>query len=256
MCLILVAWRVHPDFPLVVAANRDEFFARPTARAAWWSEPEGIFAGRDLQAGGTWLGVNRGGAFAGLTNFRDPAQQRPDTPSRGALVADALADTRPVTERLVWLARHGGDYNGFNLIFSDGRDLAIHESVSRQGRVLEPGLYGLSNHLLDSPWPKVVAAKSRLHAALNCLPDTAPLLALLRDDRQAPDEELPRTGVSLEWERLLSSAFIRAPGYGTRGSTVILQDRTGRISFREWTWDEAGEQTGPLVEEDFPCDVG
>lgn len=253
MCLILVAWRAHPDFPLVVAANRDEFFARPTARAAWWSEPPGLFAGRDLQAGGTWLGVNREGAFAGLTNFRDPSRQRADTPSRGALVADTLAHPVPVAERLTWLDGHGDGYNGFNLIFSGGRDLAIHESVSRWSHILGPGLYGLSNHLLDSPWPKVVAAKSRLHAALDCLPDTAPLLELLRDDRQAPDEELPRTGVSLEWERMLSSAFIRAPGYGTRSSTVILQDRTSRIAFREWTWDEAGEQAGPLVEESFPC---
>lgn len=253
MCLILVAWKAHPDFPLVVAANRDEFFIRPTAPAGWWTDPPGIFAGRDLQAGGTWLGVNREGAFAGLTNFRDPERVRPDTPSRGTLVADALAGGEHVSERLEWLARHGGAYNGFNLIFSDGRDLAIHESVSRRGQVLVPGLYGLSNHLLDTPWPKVVAAKSRLTTALGRLPDTAPLLDLLRDDRPAPDEELPRTGVSLEWERLLSSAFIRAPGYGTRSSTVILMDRTGRTSFQEWTWDEAGQQVGPLVQERFTC---
>jgi uncharacterized protein with NRDE domain len=157
-------------------------------------------------------------------------------------VADTLADRQPVAGRLAWLARHGGDYNGFNLMFSDGRDLAVYESVSSRGRVLGPGVYGLSNHLLDTPWPKVLAAKSRLHTALESLPDTAALLALLRDDRPAPDEALPRTGVSLEWERLLSSAFIRAPGYGTRCSTVILRDCRGHIQLREWTWDEGGDE--------------
>jgi uncharacterized protein with NRDE domain len=256
MCLILVAWRAHPDFPLVVAANRDEFFARPTAPAGWWGEAPDILAGRDLQAGGTWLGVNRRGVFAGLTNFRDPSRQRPDAPSRGALVAEGLAGGAPVAERLAWLARHGGAYNGFNLIFSDGRELAVHESVSGNGQVLGPGIYGLSNHLLDTPWPKVVAAKSRLHTALESLPDTAALLALLRDDRPAPDDALPRTGVSLEWERLLSAAFIRAPGYGTRSSTVILTDRAGRVTFQEWSWNEAGSQIGPLVAEGFSCRAG
>jgi uncharacterized protein with NRDE domain len=256
MCLILVAWRAHPDFPLVVAANRDEFFARPTAPAGWWDEAPDILAGRDLQAGGTWLGVNRRGVFAGLTNFRDPSRQRPDAPSRGALVAAGLAGEAPVAERLAWLARHGGAYNGFNLIFSDSRELAVHESVSGNGQVLGPGIYGLSNHLLDTPWPKVVAAKSRLHTALESLPDTAALLALLRDDRPAPDDALPRTGVSLEWERLLSAAFIRAPGYGTRSSTVILTDRAGRVTVQEWSWNKAGNQIGPPVAEGFSCRAG
>lgn len=244
MCLILVAWRAHPDYPLVVAANRDEFFARPAASAQWWTDQPEVLAGRDLEAGGTWLGVNRRGAFAGLTNFRDPNNQRPGTPSRGALVTDALTQGQPVAARLAWLAHHGGDYNGFNLIFSDGRDLAVFESVSGCGQVLPPGVYGLSNHLLDTPWPKVLAAKSRLHAALDGLPDTAPLLDLLRDDHPAPDEALPRTGVSLEWERLLSSAFIRAPGYGTRCSTVVCVDRAGQGRFQEWTWDETGRPAG------------
>jgi uncharacterized protein with NRDE domain len=253
VCLILVAWRAHPDFPLLVAANRDEFFTRPTVPAGWWSDASDILAGRDLQAGGTWLGVNRQGAFAGLTNFRDPASQNPNAPSRGSLVSESLTASQPVAERLEWLDEHGGAYNGFNLIFSDGRELAVHESVCDHGRVLEPGVYGLSNHLLDTPWPKVIAAKSRLHTALDRLPDTASLRELLLDDRPAPDEALPRTGVSLEWERLLSSAFIRAPGYGTRCSTVILMDRAGRVTFNEWSWDEAGEQVGPLVTETFTC---
>lgn len=248
MCLILVAWQAHPDYPLVVAANRDEFFARPAAPAGWWADAPEVFAGRDLEAGGTWLGVNRAGDFAGLTNFRDPASQRPGTPSRGALVAQALTDGQGVEQRLAWLARHGAKYNAFNLIFSKGPELAIFESASGQGQRLGPGVYGLSNHLLDTPWPKVLAAKSRLHTALERLPDTADLLDLLRDDRPAPDDALPRTGVSLEWERLLSSAFIRAPGYGTRCSSVILRDRTGTTRVREWTWDGAGKLSGETGE--------
>lgn len=247
MCLILVAWQAHPDYPLVVAANRDEFFARPAAPAGWWADRPEILAGRDLEAGGTWLGANRRGAFAGLTNFRDPASQRTGTPSRGALVADALGDGQPVAARLAWLARHGRDYNGFNLIFSDGEDLAVFESVSGRGQILGPGVHGLSNHLLDTPWPKVQAAKSRLHAALDSLPKATPLLDLLRDDRPAPDADLPRTGVSLEWERLLSSAFIRAPGYGTRCSTLILGSADGRYRLEEWTWDHNGDPGGHVL---------
>lgn len=248
MCLILVAWQAHPDYPLVVAANRDEFFARPAAPAGWWADTPEVFAGRDLEAGGTWLGVNREGDFAGLTNFRDPVSQRPGAPSRGALVADSLTAKQGVDQRLAWLASHGADYNGFNLIFSRGPHLAIYESVSGQGKGLGPGVYGLSNHLLDTPWPKVLAAKSRLHTALDRLPDTIALLDLLRDDQPAPDTTLPRTGVSLEWERLLSSAFIRAPGYGTRCSTVILRDRAGTTRVREWTWDAAGGRAGETGE--------
>lgn len=243
MCLILVAWQAHPDFPLVVAANRDEFFARPAQAATWWSNPPDLLAGRDLEAGGTWLGVTRRGGFAALTNYRDPGRQRPATPSRGSLVPAALA-APDLGDHLAWLAAHGPAFNDFNLIFALGNTLAVFESVPGEGRLLGPGVYGLSNHLLDTPWPKVARAKSRLHSALDHLPDTTPLLELLRDDRHADEASLPRTGVSLEWERLLSSAFIRAPGYGTRCSTLLIRDREGKTTLEEWTWDEAGEKAG------------
>jgi uncharacterized protein with NRDE domain len=243
MCLILVAWRAHPRFPLVLAANRDELFARPAAPASWWPSPH-ILAGRDLLAGGTWLGVNACGGFAALTNYRDPARQRQNAPSRGALVPSSLAESLPVHERLEQLSRLSQDYNGFNLLYSDGRELAVYESVPAQGRVLSPGVYGLSNHLLDTPWPKVLAAKTALSAALVHLPEDDSLLALLRDESLAHEVDLPRTGLSLEWERLLSSAFIRAPGYGTRCSTIMLVDVEGSAHFREWTWDEHGALAG------------
>jgi uncharacterized protein with NRDE domain len=244
MCLILIAWRVHPRYPCVVAANRDEFHARPTAPADWWADHPQILAGRDLQAGGTWLGLTRAGRFAALTNYRGPEQRRVDVPSRGALVTAMLSSTAGVEQGLSTLQGVGANYNGFNLIFSDGRRLGIYESTQGAGRELGPGIYGLSNHLLDTPWPKVEQAKSRLESVLLDLPDTAPLLALLRDDRPAADERLPRTGVSLEWERLLSSAFVRAPDYGTRCSTIIRVDNAGRAYFDEWSWDSEGADIG------------
>src|SRR5277367_2111641 len=245
MCLVLVVWRMHGEHTCVMAANRDEFHERPAAPAGWWPDHPGILAGRDLQAGGTWLGLTRSGRFAALTNYRDPQQSRnADAPSRGALVVSMLESGGSVGECLSFLQGVGPDYNGFNVIFSDGEKLGIYESVRGSGRELGPGIYGLSNHLLDTPWPKVLHAKIRLEAALVDLTDSAPLLALLRDDRPASDAELPRTGVSLEWERLLSSAFVRAPDYGTRCSTIIRIERQGRAYFDEWSWDPAGAEIG------------
>jgi uncharacterized protein with NRDE domain len=246
MCLVLVVWRAHPQYPCVVAANRDEFHARPTARAAWWSEQPRLLAGRDLTAGGTWLGITRAGRFAALTNFRDATQRRVPVPSRGALVTSLLESNAPVSECLEQLRSVGGDYNGFNVIFSDGERLGIYESVLGTGRELGPGIYGLSNHLLDTPWPKVQNAKSRLAAALTDIADTAPLLALLRDDEPAPDAQLPQTGVSVDWERLLSSAFVHSADYGTRCSTIIRIAQRGRAYFDEWSWNSVGADAGRI----------
>jgi uncharacterized protein with NRDE domain len=244
MCLILVAWRGDVKYPCVIAANRDELHSRPAAPAQWWHTQPPILAGQDLMAGGTWLGVTRAGRFAALTNFRDPEQRRTGTPSRGTLVASILTSKDTTAQSLDYLREVGARYNGFNLIFSDGERLAIYESVLGSGRELGPGIYGLSNHLLDTPWPKVQTAKSRLSTALSELETTDAALALLRDQEPAPDDQLPRTGVALEWERLLSSAFVRAPDYGTRCSTLVRIDQRRRACFDEWTWDSAGAQIG------------
>jgi uncharacterized protein with NRDE domain len=254
MCLVLLVWRVHPRYPCLLAANRDELHARPTAAADWWPDSPQILAGRDLTAGGTWLGLTRKGHFAALTNYRDPERRRvaapgPATagaavPSRGMLVTAMLESGASVAECLAYLQGVGAQFNGFNLIFSDSERLGIYESVPGSGRELGPGIYGLSNHLLDTPWPKVRNAKNRLEESLLQMTDTAPLLALLRDDRPAPDEELPQTGIRLEWERLLSSAFVRAPDYGTRCSTIIRIDHRGRAYFDEWSWDPVGADIG------------
>jgi uncharacterized protein with NRDE domain len=240
MCLILVAWRVHPAYRLVVAANRDEFFARPTAAAAFWADHPDILAGRDLQDGGTWLGVSRRNRFAALTNYRDPGHHLAGRPSRGRLVADFLGSALSPDEWLDAATADAARYNGFNLLLGDGRILHWFSNVTGERRELAPGIYGVSNHLLDTPWPKVQAAKSGLSAALAALPDEIQLLELLRDDRPHPEETLPRTGVSLEWERLLSSAFVRAPDYGTRSSTLVMIDAAGKAIVDEQTWLEGG----------------
>jgi uncharacterized protein with NRDE domain len=241
MCLIMLAWRAHPRYPLVVAANRDEFFSRPTATAAYWPDAPNVLAGRDLLGGGTWLGITANGRFAALTNFRDPSRIREGTPSRGRLVADFLLGNETIAEydqRLVTVASH---FNGFNLIFGDAAGLAYFSNCGDRSRRLEPGIYGLSNHLLDTPWPKVDRGKSALTAALHALPHEAPLMALLRDETVAADEDLPRTGVSLEWERLLSAAFVRSADYGTRSSTVLVLDTEGCLRFGEITFDAQAE---------------
>jgi uncharacterized protein with NRDE domain len=249
MCLILTAWRTHPRYPLVIAANRDEFHRRPTAPAAWWQDRPEILAGRDLEAGGTWLGITARGQVAALTNYRDPVQVKAGAPSRGGLVVEMLQSEQGVGARLEHLGDIGARYAGFNLLVTDGRELGVHESVPAAGRTLEPGIYGLSNHLLDTPWPKVQRAKSQLAVALQSLPQDRELLELLRDDEVPADDDLPRTGVSLEWERLLSSAFIVGDGYGTRSSTILLVDQDGQVRFREWTWDANGQAAGEVLHE-------
>jgi uncharacterized protein with NRDE domain len=244
MCLILLAWHVHPEFPCVLAANRDEFHERPTRSADWWPDHAGLLAGRDLKAGGTWLGVTRRGRFAALTNFRDPSIQRADVRSRGTLVTDVLEAGNSVADGLAYLRSVDANYNAFNMILSDGKRLGVYESVRHDGRELGAGIFGLSNDLLDTPWPKVRNAKSRLASALTDVQDVTALMNLLRDDQQASDAELPQTGISVEWERLLSSAFVRADEYGTRCSTVFRVDHAGRAYFDEWTWNRAGEEVG------------
>jgi uncharacterized protein with NRDE domain len=235
MCLILLAWQVHPDYPLIVAANRDEFFARPTAQAAFWPESPQVLAGRDLQAGGSWLGVTRSGRFAALTNYRDPAQNQ-QLPSRGRLVADFLTGKEIPENYLARIAASGVRYNGYNLLLGDSQSLWWASNVAGEARPLAPGIYGVSNDLLDTPWPKVGAGKTAMRQAIDRLPDDGPLFDLLRNDAIHPDEHLPATGIPQAWERLLSAAFVKSPTYGTRSSTVFCQRRDGWLTFDEQTW--------------------
>ena len=246
MCLILVAWQSHPEFPLVVAANRDEFHARPTAVAARWHEAPQVRGGRDLEAGGTWLGVADGGRFAAVTNVREPGQP-PGEVSRGHLTHDFLTGTLAPAAYLGTL--DGSRYAGFNLLVADDTTLAYRSNRDGVARTLSPGIYGVSNHLLDTPWPKLASAKARFAAALAAshadAPGVASLFAILADAEIVPDEHLPATGVSLEWERMLSAVFVLSPKYGTRASTVLFRraDGSGLIYERSFAADgrPAGE---------------
>jgi len=231
MCLIVFAWRVVPSVPLIAAANRDEFYARAAAPAALWPEHPHVFAGRDLQAGGSWMGITQpggepgGSRFAAITNIRAPSEHKDNAPSRGHLVADFLAGDLSPQEYVEKIRPAAAAYNGFNLVLAD-RDTLIWYSNKgdadpRNGKPLEPGVYGLSNALLDAPWPKVVKTKAQF-ASLLCLgaPDDA-YFEMLADTTPAPDMRLPETGVPLDTERMLSAVRIESPGYGTRTSTVV-----------------------------------
>ena len=248
MCLILLAWQTHPDYPLVVAANRDEFFVRPSAPAAFWTEAPDILAGRDLQAGGTWLGVTRGRRFAALTNFRDGGKQGSDAPSRGALVADFLAGKCDPEAYLEALSKRGADYNGFNLFVGDDRRLGYYSNREPGPRWLAPGIYGLSNHLLDTPWPKLSATKAAFADALAQLPESTPFLQLHADQDIVADAQLPETGVPLEWERILSAVFVTSPDYGTRASTLLTMERTGRVTLLERSFGRDATPLGEVTE--------
>lgn len=238
MCLIVIGWRVHAGFPLVVAANRDEFHARRTAAAAAWADVSGVFGGRDLEAGGTWLGARRDGRFAAVTNVREPGAPS-GSRSRGHLTAGFLASDDGAGDYAD--AVTGTDYAGFNLLLCDGKALWYCSNRDRTSpRELPPGIYGLSNHLLDSPCPKLVSARSRFADALARLPERKAFFDILADDEIVPDAELPATGVPREWERLLSAIFVRSPAYGTRASTVLAVAADGGIVLEECSFAPDG----------------
>ncbi len=226
MCLIVLAYKVHPGFPLIVAANRDEFLERPTKKLHFWHDAPHILAGRDERAGGTWMGLHRKGYFAALTNYRDMHRIEPEGPSRGALVRHAIEQGTLDEDTSV--------YAGFNLLYGAVNALRYHSNISGEDRPLEPGIHGLSNHLLNTPWPKVQRAKQGMeHALRSATPSVEALFAMLADGTPASEGDLPETGIGPEWERSLSSIMIRAEGYGTRSSTVILVSASGHASVME-----------------------
>ncbi|BBT37935.1 NRDE family protein [Pseudomonas putida] len=244
MCLIVFAWRPGHALPLIVAANRDEFYARPTQALAAWEDAPGVHAGRDLEAGGTWLGIGPLGRFAALTNIRDP--QQPLGPrSRGELVAAYLRGDLGVEAYLDQVASRSSQYSGFNLLVGDAGQLGYLNARQSSPRLLEPGMYGLSNAGLDTPWPKLIKARSGLEALLED-PQPEHLLALLADAAPAHDSDLPETGVGLATEKLLSSVFIASQNYGTRASTVLLVDDQGRRRIIERSFGPFGGHLGEV----------
>ena len=246
MCLIVFSLLEHPEYPLIFAGNRDEFHGRPTAPAHFWDEYPDLLAGRDLKAGGTWLGVRRNGRFATVTNYREPGEHRPDAKSRGALVTNFLMAAGSANRFAQSLEETGDEYNGFNLIFGGPDALYYLSNRGEKPRRLGSGIYGLSNGSLDTPWPKVRRAKALFADATPAHKDVDPeaLLGLLSDAWRPPDSELPSTGIGRRWEREVSSIFIAGDEYGTRASTVVLIAADGTATFVERSFAPGGTEMG------------
>jgi uncharacterized protein with NRDE domain len=247
VCLLVLAWNAHPRYRLVVAANRDEYHDRPSAPLGRWPPPAEILAGRDLRAGGTWLGIDRRCRFGIVTNFRDLMQAPPQAPSRGGLIPRYLAGAAGPGDYLAALEPEATAYGGFNLLLADGESLWY---ASNRGtpfaRALEPGVHGLSNEQLDTPWPKLLRVRRGFEAWLRGggSVDDGELFALLADRTQASEEGLPSTGVSPEWERTLSSPFVLNPSYGTRCSTLVAIEPAGACFVAERRFDPGGARSG------------
>ncbi len=238
MCLLLMAIRAHPRYKAIFAANRDEFYDRPTAQAAFWEDAPQILAGRDLKAGGTWMGITRSGRIAAVTNYRDPLTHRAEALSRGHLVSAYLNGKEAPLKYIGRLAERWHQYNGFNLVLGDRDALFWCSNRAAKERRLGPGIYGLSNHFLDTPWPKIEKGKAGLR---DLIEEGAELnqertFALLSDRQEADEPSLPDTGVGLPLERVLSPIFITSPGYGTRSSTILLVDQANRVTYLERTF--------------------
>jgi uncharacterized protein with NRDE domain len=250
MCLILIAYKVHPSYPLIVAANRDEDYERPSSPAEFWKNVPQILAGRDLRDGGTWLGITKNGKFAALTNYRDPVAFKKNAPSRGKLIKNYLSNSLTAAAYIKRVSGNSNEFNGFNIICADGTDMFVYSSRNGHLQKLASGIYGLSNSLLDTPWTKVVWGKKALAAAMDKKGGDleAALFDLLADRRIAPDKKLPSTGISLERERLLSAIFVNSYGYGTRSSVVLVMKKNGWVKFVEKIFNE---ECAPWMESRF-----
>jgi len=235
MCLIFFAYESHPSYRLILAANRDEFFHRPAQTAHFWDSHPWVLAGRDLEMLGTWMGITKSGRFAALTNFRDPAFLRKNAKSRGFLVRDFLCSDDPVDKYMMNVKKNQNLYNPFNLLVGDASNLLYFSNHSSEVQVLKPGIFGLSNHLLDTPWAKVRKSKQALMNYLKkaTLVEPQALFEILSDTEPAEDHELPSTGIGKEREKLLSPIFIQGNEYGTRASTVLLIDHNNHVFFQE-----------------------
>jgi len=237
MCLIVFAYNIHPKYKLIFAANRDEFYHRPTEQANFWKDHPELLAGKDLQAGGTWMGITKNGNFAAITNYRDLRNIKDDAPSRGLLTSNFLLGDQSTKEYYNSLKNNLINYNGFNLILGEIDSLFYFSTHKEQLQKLKPGIYGLSNATLNVPWPKVEKCKEVLEKILK-QDEIHPweLISLLSDTLKAKDEKLPDTGAELELERTLSPVFIQSPGYGTRCSTALLIDNENNVRFVEKTF--------------------
>ncbi|WP_221564947.1 NRDE family protein [Alkalihalobacillus sp. TS-13] len=235
MCILFIAYKKHPEYKIIVAANRDEFYERPTAKAHFWKDEPTILAGRDLQQMGTWMGVSTKGRFAALTNYRDPHEPKDNKISRGQIIRDYLSSASAPEEFLHTLQEQRSSYQGFNLIIGNMDSLWYYSNIQDETKSMSPGIYGLSNHFIDTPWPKVENGKKDL---VRCIEKSDSinkecLFQLLKNSDPANRSELPDTGVGIEWEEKLSPIFIETEHYGTRSSTVFTVDNNGVVDFTE-----------------------
>ena len=252
MCTIALAFRSHKDYPLIFAGNRDEFYERPTAQASYWEEAPFLLAGRDLVHGGTWFGVTISGRFAAVTNYRDLSAHRDHALSKGVLTARYLLGDQDAASFLKDTNRSREEYNPFNLLVGDTRSLYYYSNLTGEITMLEPGTYGLSNHLLNTPWPKVARITGELDDYLSGAdrPEPELLQRMLSNRNRFKNDLLPDTGVGPELESLLSSIFIASPAYGTRSSTVLIIDGGLKARFSEISYSSA-EDGGSKINFDF-----
>lgn len=234
MCLILFSWKQKPGYKLILAANRDEFYKRPTSEAGYWDDLPEVLAGRDLEAGGTWMGITKSGRFAAITNYRDPRIKKENAPSRGHLTADYLKGSASPENYLKGIRENGASYYGFNLLIGNTDELWYYNNINHEIREITEGSYGLSNSLLDTSWPKVDLGKKVFGTVTN-EPDIKDemLFDALGNRKKAEDYDLPSTGVPYEWEKAISSMFIETETYGTCSSTIMTIDNENRIRFIE-----------------------
>ena len=257
MCLILLAYNHHPNYRLILAANRDEFYDRPAAPLKYWEDHPHVLAGRDLKSMGTWMGISRSGRLAAITNYREPGRQILDAPSRGHLISDYLTGNMPPSDYLGHLMQESHQYNGFNLLVGDTKSLLYFSNRSQGVNRLASGIHGLSNRHLNTPWPKVAHGKARLSLLAN---GDHPLvwetiLNLMQTRDIPPDHHLPDTGVGIEWERTLSPMFIISPNYGTRCSTLLTINRFNHVQITELTWQPAQPEPTLQREVRFEFDI-
>jgi uncharacterized protein with NRDE domain len=244
MCLILIAQNIHPHYKLIVAANRDEFYNRPTNSAKHWENFPSLLAGKDLSAGGTWMGITKNGRFCAITNYRDLRNVKQSAPSRGDLVLSYLTTEIYPANFVEELQTKGNEYNGFNLLFGDVDAITYYSNQKNEAQVLTCGIYGLSNHFIDTAWFKNTRSREMFESIISKNTFTQEeLITILQDKIEAPEDQLPDTGVGKEWEKVLSPIFIHSEIYGTRCSTIITVSKENEVIFTEVSYNDLGNET-------------
>ncbi len=246
MCLILFSWKNHPDYDLIIATNRDEFYSRKTAKLDFWQAYPEVLAGRDLQAGGTWMGITKSGRFTAITNYRDPQLKRKDTLSRGFLTRNYLVQDLSPPEYLQLVRNDHDKYFGFNLLVGNQKELWYYNNISDRIIELKPGNYTLSNAFLNTSWPKTDSGRVLFEAKLKGRINEEDFFSILNTRTNSEDTKLPKTGISIEWERAISPIFIETESYGTCSSSLLRIGTNGEVNFTEKTHVISDKRNNPV----------